>query len=984
MNKLRTILLQLLVLISCMTGFAQKHVRVALDPAVDSMGTLLYERTGVKANLTLSSANRRNNNLDLVFSQELSDWHWNRELVDWFTHTLPTLFPEEYAKYKVTSVKTGDNVTLEDLITPELDNDGRPKHYKFNKNVSDPRMDYPLVSRTGAPEYQKGLSGRHIALWQSHGYYYDNGEDRWTWQRSPNFGSTEDLLTQSFVLPYLIPMLENAGAYIITPRERDTNTDEVIIDNDPFADSTARRHGVYVETGEWKNAGQGFADAMREYTGKQNPFKMGTVRTAPVSRTDKSSARSEYRFDADGSYAVYVSYKSEKNSTRAAHYIVDHAGGASEFYINQTMGGGTWIYLGTFEFSGNGRVIVDNVTKPELRGELSRVVTTDAVKIGGGMGKVARGGKVSGMPSFIEGALYWEQFAGVDSTITAQWDGDYTQDFASRGAWVESLKKDKGIPVDLSFAFHTDAGATPNDSVVGTLSIYTLMADGKRKYSDGRDRMLGREFADMVQTQVVNDIRADFDSAWIRRELWNRSYSESRTTDVPGMILELLAHQNFSDMKYALDPNFRFTVSRAVYKGMLKFLSNTYGVLYEVQPLPVNSFSAVLDEKGKKAVLRWKDTDDPKEPTARASSYVLSTRVDDGVFSRPAPVEVKRRGEWLETEVAVSQGKLYSFKVSAVNEGGMSFPSEVLCVGVPAASAGGKKALVVNNFDRLAPPSWFDYPSYGGFENRADAGVDYISQINFGGDMFEFRREKEWVSNDVPGFGGSYMNRAGGVWAGNTFDYVSIHAKALMAAGYSVVSSSRPAFESDGAVSEGAGLVDLICGKQLTTPVGKGWERPDRYQVWTKGLRDRLSEVSAKGTNLLVSGGNIGFDITDSAYPVSKDSSEVEASKTFAADILGWKYRSGHSTKSGKVNSDSGYGFSFPVERNSEIYWVETPDAIQPAARKSKIIMRYSDTGLPAAVEFSPGTYKAVSFGFPLEIIREEGTLERIITEYFN
>ena len=51
---------------------------------------------------------------------------------------------------------------------------------------------------------------------------------RWEWQRARMFGTVEDLFTQSFVLPYLTPMLENAGATILIPRERDTQIHEII------------------------------------------------------------------------------------------------------------------------------------------------------------------------------------------------------------------------------------------------------------------------------------------------------------------------------------------------------------------------------------------------------------------------------------------------------------------------------------------------------------------------------------------------------------------------------------------------------------------------------------------------------------------------------------------------------------------------------------------------------------------------------------
>ena len=46
------------------------------------------------------------------------------------------------------------------------------------------------------------------------------------------------------------------------------------------------------------------------------------------------------------------------------------------------------------------------------------------------------------------------------------------------------------------------------------------------------------------------------------------------------MLLELLSHQNLADQSYGLDPRFRFHVSRAVYKGILKYLSYNSGSEY--------------------------------------------------------------------------------------------------------------------------------------------------------------------------------------------------------------------------------------------------------------------------------------------------------------------------------------------------------------------------------------------------------------------
>ena len=81
--------------------------------------------------------------------------------------------------------------------------------------------------------------------------------------------------------------------------------------------------------------------------------------------------------------------------------------------------------------------------------------------------------------------------------------------------------------------------------------------------------MTSREYADIVQSQIVHDLQGLFSEDWTRRQIWDRGYRESRTPSCPAMLLELLSHQNFEDMKYGLDPTYRFTVSRAIYKGML-------------------------------------------------------------------------------------------------------------------------------------------------------------------------------------------------------------------------------------------------------------------------------------------------------------------------------------------------------------------------------------------------------------------------------
>lgn len=912
----------------------------------DTLSARLQRRTTVSSNLKINKTAAHNGVVDIYFSSNLEDYPWNSEDIIWFTKELKSEWADKGGS-ELGSIYTNSQ-KLDELKVPSLTDDGNPAPWTYTDRSFDKRRPANrFIQRAGARYFDKGMSDRYIALWQSHGRYYNETDSVWSWQRATLFRTVEDMYTQSYVLPFLIPMLENAGAYIMTPRERDTQWREIITDNDPaFSDErpeVVRQPGMYSEQGSWTDAGEGFADASLNYGLDDNPFLMGSARQAGCSgKYADAEIHWTPQIEERGRYAVYVSYKTLPRSTDAAHYTVRHMGGDTEFIVNQQIGGGTWIYLGTFEFDEGekGFVMLDN------RGERGSVVTADAVKIGGGMGKIERAGTTSGMPSYMEGSLYWMRWAGVDTSVTHQWEGDYTMDFASRGAWTEMMKK-KGVPFDMSLAFHSDAGVTPNDSTIGTLAIYTLLQDRKRKYEDGRDRIMARTFAQYVQDQVVNDIRSDFEPEWSRRQVWNKSYSECRTTGVPGIILELLSHQNFADMRYGLDPSFRFTVSRAVYKGMLKTLSEFYGCPYEVQPLPVSSFAAVL--KDGRAHLSWTPAIDEKEPTAVSKGYMVYTRVDDGVFDDGR--------EYADTcaVLDIEPGHIYSYQVRAFNDGGLSFPSEILALGIPEHGSDSAEVLIVNNFDRISAPYSIDTPGYTGFDSRYDSGVPYISDISYIGETHEFDRSVEYVDDYNPGFGASYTDKAGLIVAGNTFDYPYIHGRSLLKLGYSFCSVSRDAFVKMQCDSLDIPYLDLICGKQKTTKIGRG-AVPDRYSVFPEELQKSLRAYTQAGGNIFISGSDIASDARTDAR-----------TNAFVNDVLGYKFVSSNGNANGKVGN-----MEFYDSINPDVYCVERPDAIAPAPGNGRILLRYSRSNAPAAVLFKGDGYKTVSVGVPLETIKNE------------
>lgn len=488
-------------------------------------------------NIDIDSINMSSDTLTLFFNSAFNNVPIRLDNAKALTEAISRSLPERFAHHNLRIMIAGHELGA---LVPRSLQKGSSRRPAFSYSKATPLV--TNLSRPCTPT--QGLANRHIAIWQSHGKYFEAGYNRWEWQRARLFESVEDKFTQSFVLPYVIPMLENAGAVVMTPRERDTNPHEVIVDNDgqlatsPYRETNGR-------FGWTKGAGVGFAYCRPTYVDFQNPFTEGTYRQVQTVRKDRDASTIVWAPDlpVERHYAVYVSYQTLPNSTDDARYTVYHKGGTTSFRVNQQMGGGTWIYLGTFAFDRGtgGKVVLTNVSSQE-----GVVVTADAVRFGGGMGNIARcadgdsisgytkGGKgqiqarnewqpsltfqpeTSGYPRYLEGARYYMQWAGIPDSIYSPSHGknDYTDDYRSRGMWVNYLAggtkawpnaKGLNIPVDLSFAFHTDAGTVYGDSIIGTLGIYQTSQYGGQ-FADGSSRDANRDLCDLVLTSITNDV----------------------------------------------------------------------------------------------------------------------------------------------------------------------------------------------------------------------------------------------------------------------------------------------------------------------------------------------------------------------------------------------------------------------------------------------------------------------------------------------
>ena len=934
-TSMRTILITLLLALPCygnsqslqsqLTTWAEKYTR--------------YDANIKPSTVVSCDIDNENERIRIVLGGGFQEQHFTPEVVERVYQDIRSFLPAGQKKYDV--VVETDGRAIEDLV-PNFFRKGKKDPSRL---MGETYKGEPWVKNISRPYTAiKGLEGNHIALWQSHGRYYRQEKDDWYWQRPRLFCTTEDLFSQTFVVPFIIPMLQNAGAVVFTPRERDYPTHEVIVDNDQ-----PHKNGNYLESFKriqkklkWQKAeGHGFAQYKTVYESCDSPFTDGTARYVPTVSSPKDEGIAQWipNIPEEGKYAVYVTYPTCKDAVDDATYTVHHKGGTTQFKVNQQMGGGTWVYLGTFEFDEGehnyGMVSLSNLSRHK------GVISADAVRFGGGMGNIVPEGhngsvRPSGLPRWAEAAKYSVQWYGFPYRIHTEpfGDNDYNNDINARSAAINYLSggsvtnptREDGlkVPLDISVAFHTDAGVKTDDAFVGSLGVY--MTDfNEGKTGAGMDRYVSRDLISMFLTNFTTDLKK---YNWQVRQLWNRNYGEARAPMPPACILEMLSHQNFADMRMAYDPHFKFDLSRSVYKTIVKYIATLYKRDYVIQPLPVENFSITLNEAQHTATLSWSPVDDPLEPTAKAKEYIIYTQ--RGHHSFDNGIIVKGSSHTIELNPNI----VYSFKITALNEGGESFPSETLSCGISSNNKG--TVLVVNAFSRLEGPQVINTSTTCGFDLDADPGVPYGAYTGFCGRQRYFDRSKAG-SEASDGLGMSGMELEGQMMMGNTFDYPVIHGHAILLTGnHSFTSCSEQALLDGKIALSDYPIIDLIYGTQK------------QFNSRTNTL---VEDYYNKGGKILLSAANpgcpsIGGTVTSQLSPINYQLSTI-----------------------------SGCGLTFDIYRsmNPHSYCVPSPSVLTP-----------TDPAF-AILTYANGTYAAIAqqqrfvrLGFPLESITDRKKLNAL------
>ncbi|MEC7726683.1 MAG: N-acetylmuramoyl-L-alanine amidase, partial [Planctomycetota bacterium] len=511
------------------------------------------------------------------------------------------------------------------------------------------------------------LAGKRIAISPGHGYYWHSSLG-WTTQRGNIGGLIEDIHTAEIVNRYLAPLLQNMGADVIYCREPGEQRVDGLVDNDQGAPR-------YTETGGWSlSQSSGYQGSTYRFA-NTNPFNETATATWSIPVLE------------DGLYPVFAWFRASNNRTPSAAYRIVHSGGVAEVTVDQTVDNLTWAHLGNYWFTAaQGAAVTLSNRSPS-----SGVVIADAVRLGGGLGSIARGGTTSLQERWRECARYWAQFAGApasvyDSSAASQ---DNSDDVTARPRFAEWRTADAFV------SLHTNAG--------GGAGTETYMYSGGATAGSSNLRQT-------VQTQLINDLRAEWNPAWVDRGQKQANFGELRLlSSMPGVLVELAFHDTVGSLDHDSlhDPEFRYIAARAYARGVLRH----FAPLSPFPPEPPPALR-VLQDGNRGLQVRW-------NPAPGATSYTVEESLDGKGFREVAAV----------ASTSYSTGPLpphsvRSYRVRAWNQSGRSFPTEVLTAGTD--HLGAAPVLLVQGFDRLSrtvkqPDNTRDYLARVGRALRRDA-----------------------------------------------------------------------------------------------------------------------------------------------------------------------------------------------------------------------------------------------------------------------
>ena len=126
--------------------------------------------SGFKAvTIKKASSDPKTRTVTLRCSNEASYLTMTSEKLDALKKACLDSLGSEYAGYKLKIIADGHDLSDLVLFAP--------------KKIKRPTEKHPFIVRHNAAAAPAGLDGTNIALWQSHGWYFEPKLNRWEWQR---------------------------------------------------------------------------------------------------------------------------------------------------------------------------------------------------------------------------------------------------------------------------------------------------------------------------------------------------------------------------------------------------------------------------------------------------------------------------------------------------------------------------------------------------------------------------------------------------------------------------------------------------------------------------------------------------------------------------------------------------------------------------------------------------------------------------------
>lgn len=524
----------------------------------------------------------------------------------------------------------------------------------------------------GQSQPQGALSGKTVWLSPGHGWIYYTSLSNYSTQRGNNNDMVEDFGSVEIINYYLLKYLWNAGANVFLVRERDMNPNEVIVDNDdpmPY----------YIDSGGWA-------------TSSSTGYNDGTYRYIATQSTETATATFTPAIPESGWYWVSTYYREGSNRPIDAKYKIHHAGGITEVHVDQEIHGQTWHYIGQFYFDAGmtGKVEISNMTN-DITGQ---AIIADAIRFGGGMGTEedcdVSGVGTSGKPRFEEGAQLYAPYMGYPNC-----NGDvsirphYAEWELSKGSSLEQNDLTNNEINAIYLSWHTNAASSstakgtssfiynPNPGSGTNITSDNVTPSSCNTSDEGNKSSWLRKF---VHDEVLGDIQNGWDPTWNDRGEYCANFGELRElSTMPGALFEMGFHTNVGDAEAITTPEFRNLEARAVYQGIVRFFNHfDSGISTTMIPEPPSHLSATNNGSG-------------------GISLFWNAPLSDGVGGDPATsykVYISEHGYGFANGINVSGTSYtfsnlapettYYFRVSALNDGGESFPTSTVAARTPA------------------------------------------------------------------------------------------------------------------------------------------------------------------------------------------------------------------------------------------------------------------------------------------------------------